>query len=89
MGLSKDNVEGYREGSPLDPHAKNLQGKLLIMHGKYDDNVMIVILKWVNELIKNNKLFRHDVLSYEGSQHQSTGNTTLLFMKDYGKILEG
>src|SRR5699024_6826519 len=32
MGLLSDNAEGYRNGSPIT-YAKNLEGKLLIIHG--------------------------------------------------------
>ena len=77
MGLPKDNVEGYREGSPLT-HAKNLQGKLLIMHGTGDDNVHYQNFEMlVNELIKNNKLFQ--MMSYPMRDHgiYQRENTTL------------
>lgn len=77
MGLPKDNVEGYREGSPLT-HAKNLQGKLLIMHGTGDDNVHYQNFEMlVNELVKNNKLF--SMMSYPMRDHSISQreNTTL------------
>mgnify|MGYP003444750975 CR=1 FL=1 len=38
MGLPDDNVEGYRDGSPLH-FAHQLKGKLLLVHGTGDDNV--------------------------------------------------
>ena len=38
MGLPKDNAEGYDKGSVLKA-AKELSGKILIMHGTMDDNV--------------------------------------------------
>ena len=77
MGLPKDNIVGYREGSPLT-HAKNLQGKLLIMHGTGDDNVHYQNFEMlVNELIKNNKLF--SMMSYPMRDHSISQreNTTL------------
>jgi len=37
-GLLPDYEEGYKQGSPIT-HAKNLQGKLLLVHGTGDDNV--------------------------------------------------
>ncbi len=77
MGLPKDNVSGYREGSPLT-HAKNLKGKLLIMHGTGDDNVHYQNFEMlVNELIKHNKLF--DMMSYPMRDHgiSQRENTTL------------
>jgi dipeptidyl-peptidase-4 len=77
MGLPSDNVEGYREGSPIT-HAKKLQGNLLIMHGTADDNVHYQNFEMlVNELIKNNKLF--SMMSYPMRDHgiNQGVNTTL------------
>ena len=77
MGLPNDNVEGYREGSPLT-HAKKLTGNLLIMHGTADDNVHYQNFEMlVNELIKNNKLF--SMMSYPMRDHgiNQRENTTL------------
>ncbi|MFM9911294.1 MAG: alpha/beta hydrolase family protein [Chitinophagaceae bacterium] len=77
MGLPKDNVEGYREGSPLT-HAGKLQGNLLIIHGTADDNVHYQNFEMlVNELIKNNKIF--SMMSYPMRDHgiSQRENTTL------------
>ncbi|MBK9929994.1 MAG: DPP IV N-terminal domain-containing protein [Saprospiraceae bacterium] len=77
MGLPKDNVDGYREGSPLN-HAKNLRGNLLIMHGTGDDNVHYQNFEMlVNELVKHNKLF--SMMSYPMRDHgiYQGENTTL------------
>ncbi len=77
MGLPTDNVEGYREGSPLT-HAHKLKGKLLVMHGTADDNVHYQNFEMlVNELIKHNKLF--SMMSYPMRDHgiYQGVNTTL------------
>ena len=77
MGLPNDNVEGYREGSPIT-HAKKLQGNLMIMHGTADDNVHYQNFEMlVNELIKHNKLF--SMMSYPMRDHgiSQRENTTL------------
>src|SRR5260370_8853296 len=37
-GLPQDNAAGYDKGSPLT-YAKNLKGRLLIVHGSCDDKV--------------------------------------------------
>jgi dipeptidyl-peptidase 4 len=77
MGLPKDNVEGYREGSPIT-HAKKLNGNLLIIHGTADDNVHYQSFEMLaNELIKNNKLF--SMMSYPMRDHgiNQRENTTL------------
>ncbi len=77
MGLPKDNIKGYREGSPLT-HAGKLQGNLLIIHGTADDNVHYQNFEMlVNELIKNNKIF--SMMSYPMRDHgiSQRENTTL------------
>lgn len=77
MGLPADNVEGYREGSPIT-HAKKLEGNLMIMHGTADDNVHYQNFEMlVNELIKHNKLF--SMMSYPMRDHgiSQRENTTL------------
>lgn len=77
MGLPNDNVDGYREGSPIT-HAKKLNGNLLIMHGTADDNVHYQNFEMlVNELIKHNKLF--SMMSYPMRDHgiNQRANTTL------------
>jgi dipeptidyl-peptidase-4 len=77
MGLLNDNATGYFDGSPIN-HAKNLQGKLMIIHGTADDNVHYQSFEMlVNELIKNNKLF--SMMSYPMRSHgiNERQNTTL------------
>ena len=57
MGLPSDNVEGYRDGSPIT-HARNLKGNLLIVHGTGDDNCHYAGTETlINELIQHNKQF--------------------------------
>lgn len=88
MGLPGDNAYGYREGSPIT-HAKNLKGKLMIMHGTGDDNVHYQNFEMlVNELIKHNKLF--SMMSYPMRDHgiYQGVNTTLQMrrtMEDFWK----
>lgn len=77
MGLPNDNVDGYREGSPLT-HAKKLEGNLMIIHGTADDNVHYQNFEMLaNELIKYNKLFT--MMSYPMRDHgiSQRENTTL------------
>ena len=77
MGLLSDNAKGYQEGSPIN-YAKNLQGKLMIIHGTADDNVHYQSFEMlVNELIKNNKLFY--MMSYPMRSHSinERANTSL------------
>ena len=81
MGLLNDNAKGYHDGSPLY-YAKNLQGKLMIVHGTGDDNVHYQNFEMlVNELIKNNKQF--DMMSYPMRSHgiNERENTSLHLRK--------
>lgn len=77
MGLLSDNAKGYHDGSPIN-YAKNLQGKLMIIHGTGDDNVHYQSFEMLaNELIKQNKLF--NMMSYPMRSHgiNERENTTL------------
>jgi dipeptidyl-peptidase 4 len=66
----QDNADGYAASSVL-PHAKDLTGRLLIMHGMADDNVLF---------LHSTKLFRKlqdlakpfDVMVYPGAKHGLT-----------------
>ena len=81
MGLLNDNTKGYHDGSPLY-YAKNLKGKLMIIHGTADDNVHYQGFELlVNELIKNNKQF--DMMSYPMRSHgiNERENTSLHLRK--------
>jgi dipeptidyl-peptidase-4 len=63
----KHNAAGYEASSVL-PYAKELQGKLLVIHGMADDNVLF---------LNSTKLFRKlqdlgkpfDVMVYPGAKH--------------------
>ncbi|MDA7915294.1 DPP IV N-terminal domain-containing protein, partial [bacterium] len=55
MGLPDTNVEGFKEGSPIN-FANQLEGNLLLVHGTGDDNCHYQTLELlINELIKHNK----------------------------------
>jgi dipeptidyl-peptidase-4 len=77
MRTEKENLEGYEQYS-LVRYAKDIHGKLLLIHGSHDDNVHIQnIWRFVDELIKANKLFElmvypmrgHGVGDYPGRIH--------------------
>jgi dipeptidyl-peptidase-4 len=75
MGLPSDNVEGFRDGSPIT-HAKNLKGNLLLVHGTGDDNCHYAGTEvLINELIQHNKQF--SMLAYPNRSHSiSEGHNT-------------
>ena len=87
MGLPKENLEDFVEGSPIT-YAKNLKGNLLYIHGTADDNVHYQNAELiVNELIKHNKQFQfmpypnrsHSLSEGEGTfKHLSTLYTNYL-----------
>ncbi|MEM9339549.1 MAG: DPP IV N-terminal domain-containing protein, partial [Bacteroidota bacterium] len=67
MGLPQENREDFVEGSPVT-HAKNLEGKLLLVHGTADDNVHYQNAEMlINELIARNKQF--ELMSYPNRSH--------------------
>jgi len=80
MGLPDDNAEGYAKGSPIT-FAKDLRGRLLIVHGTGDDNVHYQgFERLVNELIANNKAFA--MMAYPNRSHgisEGCGTTLHLY----------
>ncbi|MFC1502286.1 S9 family peptidase [bacterium] len=61
------NPEGFEETSLLK-FAKDLHGKLMLVHGTHDDNVHIQnTWRFINELIKANKLF--ELMVYPMRKH--------------------
>ena len=79
MGTPQDNPEGYRKSSPVTS-AKNLHGKLLLIHGAIDDNVhMANTIQFVYELQKAGKQF--ELMLYPKSRHGVTDPTLLTHMR--------
>lgn len=80
MGLYPGNEEIYKNGSPVT-YAKNLKGKLLLVHGTGDDNVHYQNAEVViNELIKHNKQF--NMFAYPNRSHgiyEGEGTTIHLY----------
>ncbi len=80
MGLPSNDNDAYELGSAAK-QAKNLKGKLLIVHGTGDDNVHYQNAETViNELIKYNKPFT--MMAYPNRSHgiyEGEGTTLHLF----------
>jgi dipeptidyl-peptidase-4 len=71
MGLPKENADEYKKTAPLNA-AKNLSGKLLIVHGTSDDNVhMQNTVAMINALINAGKPF--DLQLYPRKTHGIAG----------------
>jgi dipeptidyl-peptidase-4 len=67
MRTEKENLAGFEENSLLR-YAKDLHGRLMLVHGTYDDNVHIQnTWAFVNELVKANKQF--DLMVYPMRMH--------------------
>ena len=80
MGLPDDNKEGYKNGSPIT-FAKNLKGKLQLIHGTADDNVHYQgMAKLVDTLVAHNKQF--EMLAYPNRSHSiREGKGTTLHLR--------
>ena len=79
MGLPDDNVEGFKNGSPIT-FAHQLKGNLLLIHGTGDDNVHYQNSEaLINELVKYNKPFT--MMAYPNRTHGiSEGKNTRLHL---------
>ncbi len=88
MGLPYDNIEGYRDGSPIN-FVDGLKGNLLIIHGTGDDNVHYQNFELlINELVAKNKKF--SMMAYPNRTHsirEGAGTSVHLYttMLDYLK----
>ncbi|ELR68992.1 Dipeptidyl peptidase IV [Fulvivirga imtechensis AK7] len=82
MGLSSENAEGYKNGSPIT-FAKNLKGNLLLIHGTGDDNVHYQNSELlINELVKHNKMFTF--MAYPNRSHGIyEGENTSRHLREY------
>ncbi|MGI8836859.1 MAG: S9 family peptidase [Pyrinomonadaceae bacterium] len=79
MGTPQNNPEGYRRSSPVH-FAKDLHGRLLLIHGTIDDNVhMQNTIQFVYELQKAGKQF--DLMIYPKSRHGVTDPLLLKHMR--------
>jgi dipeptidyl-peptidase 4 len=79
MQTPQNNSEGYKKSSPVHA-AKNLHGKLLLIHGTIDDNVhMQNTMQFVYELQKAGKQFQ--LMLYPKSRHGVTDPLLLKHMR--------
>lgn len=73
-----ENLSGYEENSPVN-FAKNLSGKLLLVHGSSDDNVhMQNTMDFVSALVNANKQF--DLFIYPNKNHSIRGGSARLHL---------
>jgi dipeptidyl-peptidase-4 len=81
MGLPDDNVDGYRDGSPLH-FAHQLEGRLLLAHGTGDDNVHYQgVEALIDRLVHARKHF--ELLVYPNRSHGiGEGQNTTLHLRE-------
>lgn len=73
-GLPQDNTAGYDRGSPLT-YARNLRGRLLLVHGTGDDNVHYQNTEaMINALVAANRQFQ--LMIYPNRNHGIFGGNT-------------
>lgn len=74
MRKPQENISGYTSENPIDL-AENLSGRLFLIHGTADDNVLIQNhMDLVTKLIENNKQF--DTFIYPNKNHSIYGGNT-------------
>lgn len=79
MQTPQNNPEGYKQSSPVNA-AKDLHGKLLLIHGAIDDNVhMANTVQFVYELQKAGKQFQ--LMVYPKSRHGVTDPVLVKHMR--------
>ncbi len=79
MQTPQNNPEGYKKSSPVNA-AKDLHGKLLLIHGAIDDNVHIQnTMQFIYELQQAGKQF--ELMLYPKSRHGVTDPLLLKHMR--------
>ena len=78
MGLPAQNGDAYNDSSVLS-HVADCNGKLLLMHGMADDNVLFLhSIKLMAALQQQQKPF--ELMTYPGSKHGISGNNERLHL---------
>ena len=79
MDTPQENPKGYEETNLLN-HVKNLQGKLMLIHGVQDETVVIQhSMKFLNECIRQNK--QVDFFAYPTHPHNVRGRDRVHLME--------
>ena len=84
MRTPQENPDGYDINSPIS-HVEKLKGKLLIIHGTFDDNVHAQnTYEFVEALVQADKQF--DMMLYTNRNHSIYGGNTTMHL--YRKKIE-
>ncbi len=71
LGLPSANVNGYQQSS-IFAHVGNLTGKLLIVHGMADDNVLFTNTTRLSKVLQDQNI-QFDMMTYPGAKHGLAG----------------
>ncbi|MDG1206628.1 MAG: prolyl oligopeptidase family serine peptidase, partial [Pseudomonadales bacterium] len=74
LGHPRDNAQGYKQ-SNVFPFAKGLTGKLLMIHGMADDNVLLSHSTKLYKLLQDQNI-DFEIMNYPGAKHGLTGRKT-------------
>ena len=78
LGHPDENKDGYRKSAVM-PYVEQLKGKLLLVHGMADDNVLFLhAAELMNVLQRKNKPF--ELMLYPGSKHGISGRDLRLHL---------
>jgi dipeptidyl-peptidase-4 len=83
MGLPAENVAGYRESSVLS-HIANLRGKLLLVHGMADDNVLFQNSVLLMDALQRARI-PFEMMAYPGKKHGIAGKDARVHL--FGMVL--
>lgn len=76
LGTPADNPEGYR-GTDILPRLPDLSGRLLLLHGMADDNVLFANSTRLMEALQQRGVV-FDLMDYPGQRHGVRGNAKQL-----------
>ncbi|HPF52735.1 MAG TPA: prolyl oligopeptidase family serine peptidase, partial [Draconibacterium sp.] len=79
MDMPQENPEGYKESNMIN-HVKDLQGKLMLIHGVQDETVVMQhSMKFLRECVKQNKPV--DFFAYPTHPHNVRGKDRVHLME--------
>jgi dipeptidyl-peptidase-4 len=78
MGHPKGNAKGYAQSSVLT-HVQNLHGKLLLVHGMADDNVLFQNSVLLMDALQRARI-PFDLMAYPGKKHGIQGKATRIHL---------
>ena len=80
LGLPKENSSGYRNSCALN-HARNMTGKLMLIHGMIDENVhfrhSVRLIEVLNTLRKD-----YDLVLFPNERHMPRSLADRIFLEE-------